>query len=42
MEVNYDTNQNATTHLFAFESGGEDDRLEDYAMFVKLPDWLVE
>ena len=30
------------THLFAFEAGSEDDRLDDYAMCVKLPDWLGE
>jgi hypothetical protein len=40
VELNYDVEQNKVTHLFAFEAGGEDDRLPDYAMFVKLPDWL--
>ena len=42
VEVNYDVDRNEITHLFAFEAGSEDDRLEDYAMFVKLPDWLPE
>ena len=42
VELNYDTDQNEITHLFAFEAGSEDDRLPDYAMFVKLPDWLPE
>ncbi|MDB5271463.1 MAG: hypothetical protein JWP58_4503 [Hymenobacter sp.] len=40
VKVNYDVDQKAITHLFAFEAGSEDDRLADYAMFVKLPDWL--
>ncbi|MBH8559006.1 hypothetical protein [Hymenobacter negativus] len=40
VELNYDVDQNKVTHLFAFEAGTENDRLEDYAMFVKLPDWL--
>ncbi|WP_426062046.1 hypothetical protein [Hymenobacter sp. B1770] len=42
VELNYDTDQNRVTHLFAFEAGSEDDRLPDYAMFVKLPDWLPD
>lgn len=42
VELNYDVEHNEITHLFAFEAGSEDDRLEDYAMFVKLPDWLLE
>ena len=42
VELNYDVNENQVTFLFPFEAGGEDDRLEDYAMFVKLPDWLPE
>ena len=40
VEVNYDVEENRVTHLFAFEPGSEDDRLPDYAMFVKLPDWM--
>ena len=39
-ELNYDVNDSKVTHLFAFEAGSEDDRLPDYAAFVKLPDWL--
>jgi len=42
VELNYDIEQNKVTHLFAFEAGSEDDRLLDYAMFEKLPDWLPE
>jgi len=40
VELNYDVDQNEVTFLFPFEAGGEDDRLPDYAMFVKLPDWM--
>lgn len=40
VELTYDTETNEVQYLFAFEAGGEDDRLPDYAMFVKLPDWL--
>jgi hypothetical protein len=40
VEANHNVDKNEVTHLFAFEAGSEDDRLEDYAMFVKLPDWL--
>lgn len=40
VELNYDVEQNKVTHLFPFEAGGDDDRLADYAMFVKLPDWM--
>ena len=40
VEVNYDVNENKVTCLHPFEAGSEDDRLADYAMFVKLPDWL--
>lgn len=39
-ELNYDVNDSKVTHLFAFEAGSEDDRLPDYAAFVKLPDWM--
>lgn len=42
VELNYDVEQNEITHLFAFEAGSGQDRLEDYAMFVKLPDWLPD
>ena len=41
-EVNYDVDRNEVTFLFPFEAGGEDDRLPDYAVFVKLTDWLPE
>ena len=40
VEVNYDVDQNKVTFLFPFEVGGKDDRLADYAMFVKPPDWM--
>ncbi|GAB3877207.1 hypothetical protein GCM10028824_36760 [Hymenobacter segetis] len=39
VEVNYDTEKNEIEFLFAFEAGGEDDRLPDYAIFVELPEW---
>ena len=42
VEVNYDVEKNEVEFCFAFEAGGEDDRLPDYAMFVKLPDWMPE
>jgi hypothetical protein len=38
VEVHYNTAHNVITHLMAFEAGDENDRLPDYAMFVKLPD----
>jgi hypothetical protein len=41
VELNYDMTQNEVMHLFAFEAGSEEGRLEDYAMFVKQPDWLA-
>ena len=40
VEVNYDVDKNEVTFLYPFEAGSADDRLEDYAMFVKLPDDL--
>lgn len=40
VEVNYDLDKNEEKFGFAFEAGGKDDRLPDYAMFVKLPDWV--
>ena len=40
VEMNYDVEKNEAEFCFAFEAGGEDDRLPDYAMFVKLPDWM--
>jgi len=42
VEVNYDADSNHITDLFAFEAGGDNDRLPDYAAFVKLPGWLPE
>ncbi|SFQ82145.1 hypothetical protein [Hymenobacter arizonensis] len=42
VELTYDTDANEVQYLFAFEAGSEDDRLEDYAMFVQLPGWLPE
>lgn len=41
VEVNYDVDRNEVSFLFPFEAGSADDRLEDYAMFVKLPDDLA-
>lgn len=37
-----DPETNEVQYLFAFEAGGEDDCLPDYAAFGKLPDWLPE
>ena len=42
VELNYDVKQNRVNFLFPFEAGGEDNRLPDYAMFVKLTEWLPE
>jgi hypothetical protein len=42
VELTYDTDTNEAQYLFAFTAGSEDDRLEDYAMFVRLPAWLPE
>ena len=42
VEVNYAVDKNEVGFCFAFEAGSKDDRLEDYAMFVKLPGWLPE
>jgi hypothetical protein len=42
VELTYDTETNEVQYLFPFEAGSADDRLPDYAMFVKLPDWLPE
>jgi len=42
VEVNYDVDKNEVEFCFAFEAGSEDDRLPDYAMFVKLPGWMPE
>jgi hypothetical protein len=42
VEVNYNSETEMIEFLFAFEAGGEDDRLADYAMFVKLPDWVPD
>ena len=35
-----DTDANKVPYLFPFEAGVEDDRLEDYALFMQLPGWL--
>ncbi|MCI1187889.1 hypothetical protein MON38_10695 [Hymenobacter sp. DH14] len=40
VELAYDTEANKVEFCFPFEAGSEDDRLPDYAMFVKLPDWM--
>lgn len=42
VELAYDTEANEVEFCFAFEAGGEDDRLPDYAEFVKLPGWIEE
>jgi predicted metal-dependent phosphotriesterase family hydrolase len=41
-EVNYYTDTEETKFGFAFEAGSEEDRLPDYAMFVKLPAWVPD
>ena len=42
VEVNDDVHKNEVTHLFALAAGSKGNQLEDYASFVKLPDWLPE
>jgi hypothetical protein len=42
VEVNVNVNTREVEFCLAFEAGGEDDRLPDYAMFVKLPGWMPE
>jgi hypothetical protein len=42
VELTYDTETNEVQYCFAFAAGSEDDRLADYAMFVRLPGWLPE
>ncbi|MFC6225624.1 hypothetical protein ACFP2F_20425 [Hymenobacter artigasi] len=42
VELTYDTESNEVQYCFPFETGSEDDRLADYAMFVKLPTWVPE
>jgi hypothetical protein len=37
-EVAYNTAENEVEFVFGFEAGSEDDRLPDYAVFVKLLD----
>ena len=37
LELTCNTDANEVQYLFPFEAGGEDDRLEDYALFVQLP-----
>jgi hypothetical protein len=41
VEVNCEVEKNEVNRLFAFEAGSENDLLEDYARFVKLPEWLI-
>jgi hypothetical protein len=41
-EVNYYTDTEETEFGFAFEAGSEEDRLPDYAMFVKLSGWMPD
>ena len=40
VEVSHDADQNELTHLFSFKAGSGNGRFEDYALFMKLPDWL--
>ena len=40
VEVNSDVDRNEVEFCFAFEAGGEDDWLPDYADFVKLKGWM--
>ena len=42
VELTHDIETNEVQYCFAFEAGSEDDRFADYAMFVKLPDWVPE
>ena len=42
VEINYDVDKNEVAFCFAFEAGTDDDRLTDYALFVKLPDWMPD
>ena len=42
VEVNYNVEKNEVEFCFAFEAGSGDDRLPDYAMFVRLPDWVPD
>ncbi|HEX8349153.1 MAG TPA: hypothetical protein VF598_04260, partial [Hymenobacter sp.] len=42
VELTYHIDTNEIQYLFAFEAGSENDRLPDYAMVVRLPDWLPE
>ena len=42
VELTYDTETNEVQYLFPFEAGSENDRLADYAMFVKLPAWVPD
>jgi hypothetical protein len=42
VEVNVNVNTQEIELCFAFEAGSEDDRLPDYAAFVKLPEWMPE
>ncbi|GAB3721150.1 hypothetical protein GCM10027594_01430 [Hymenobacter agri] len=41
VELAYDTKASVVEFCFAFEAGGEDDRLPDYAAFVQLPSWMT-
>ena len=40
VELTYHVDPNEVQHLFPFATGGEDDRLADYALFVQLPGGL--
>ncbi|GAA3984617.1 hypothetical protein [Hymenobacter antarcticus] len=42
VELTYDTETNEVQYCFAFEAGSDDDRLADYAMFVRLPNWVPQ
>lgn len=42
VELKYNIDKNEVAFCFAFEAGIGEDCLPDYAMFVKLPDWMPE
>ena len=37
VELTYHVDTNEVQYLFPFEAGGEDGRLEDYGLFMRLP-----
>jgi hypothetical protein len=41
VELTHDADTNAVHYLFPFAAGSEDDRLEDFAASVRLPQWAT-